>query len=46
MHVQADGAMYHDFQRATRVRFPDVPVPVPTVMGQKFVYVNGRIQDR
>jgi L-ascorbate metabolism protein UlaG (beta-lactamase superfamily) len=46
MHVQADGAMYHDFQRATRVRFPDVPVRVPTVMGQRFVYANGRIQDR
>jgi L-ascorbate metabolism protein UlaG (beta-lactamase superfamily) len=46
MHVRADDARYHAFQKAAQARFPDVPVRIPTVMGQRFVYAEGRIQDR
>jgi L-ascorbate metabolism protein UlaG (beta-lactamase superfamily) len=43
MHVQADGARYHDFQKALQAKFPALPVPVPKAMGQKFVFAHGRI---
>lgn len=46
MHVQADGARYHDFQKAFQARSPGLPIFVPTAMGQKWVFAQGRVQFR
>lgn len=46
MHVQADGARYHDFQKAVQSQFAGLPIFVPAAMGQKWVFAQGRIQLR
>ena len=46
MHAQAGGAMYLDFQKAFQARFPGLPIHAPMAMGEKFVFAQGRIQDR
>jgi len=44
MHVQAGGAMYLDFQKSFQARFPGLSIHVPMIMGQKFVFENGKIR--
>jgi L-ascorbate metabolism protein UlaG (beta-lactamase superfamily) len=45
IHVQAGGAMYLDFQKAFKAKFPGLPVYVPLSMGHRFVFRNGRIEE-
>ena len=42
MHAQAGDAMYLGFQKAFQARFPGLPIHVPMVLGQKFVYETPR----
>ncbi len=44
MHASAGDAMYLDFRRTFEAKFPGLPIHVPTAMGQKWAYANGRIQ--
>ena len=43
MHATAGDAMYLDFQKVFQDKFPGLRIHVPTKLGQKFVYEDGRI---
>ncbi len=45
MHAQAGDAMYLNFQKAFQSEFPGLRIHIPTKMGQKFVFKNGRIAE-
>ncbi|HVP90202.1 MAG TPA: hypothetical protein VMS75_03190, partial [Terriglobales bacterium] len=45
MHATAGDAMYLDFQKVFQGKFPGLRIHVPTCLGQKFVYENGKIRD-
>lgn len=45
MHATAGDAMYLEFQKVFQAKFPGLRIHVPTRLGQKFVFENGRIAD-
>ena len=45
MHATAGDAMYLDFRKVFQAKFPALRICVPTKLGQKFVFENGRVTD-
>jgi L-ascorbate metabolism protein UlaG (beta-lactamase superfamily) len=43
MHATAGDAMYLDFRKVFKAKFPTLRIHVPMTLGQKFVFENGRV---